>query len=364
MKIALVHDFLMYWGGAERVLRGFHTMFPEAPIYTLFYDKTFAKRYFPDANIRPSFLQSSARFSHRWLLPLMPSAAESLNLDAFDTAISSGTFSKGIITKPFTRHIHYCHTPPRFLWEESQEYIRAAVSFPFRSLASLSLHWLRIWDKAVAERVDTFLANSCWTAARVKKIYGKEAGVIYPFADLPETENLKLKTKNLKPKTKNYFLIVSRLKPYKNIDLAIRVFNKVGFPLYIVGEGPERKRLQGMAKRNIKFLGMKREEYLTLLYRHANAVILPGQEDFGLTIVEAMAQGTPALAYRKGGARETIVEGKTGEFFDEPTPKSFYAGLRRLAGNLPRYKKSVLEKRAEKFSFQRFQKEIGKVIKT
>jgi len=358
MKIALVHDFLMYWGGAERVLRGFHTMFPKAPIYTLFYDKPFAKRFFPDADIRPSFLQSSSRFGHRWLLPLMPSAAESLNLDSFDTVISSGIFSKGIITKPFTRHIHYCHTPPRFLWEESEEYLDSAVSFPLRSLASLSLHLLRIWDKAASDRVDTFLANSRWTAARIKKIYGKDAKVIYPFVDLE-----KAIAKNLKLKTKNYFLIVSRLKSYKNIDLAIKVFNKTGLRLYIVGEGSERRRLQGMAKRNIKFLGMKQEEHLPLLYRHASAVILPGQEDFGLTIVEAMAQGTPVLAWRKGGAQETIVEGTSGEFFDEPTPKSFYAGLRRLAGNLPRYRKVSIEKSAQKFSFQRFQREIGNAIK-
>lgn len=356
MKVVLVHDFLTYWGGAERVLRGLHRIFPDAPIYTLFFDASFVKRFFADAVVQSSFLQSYPSFGYRWVLPLMPSAVESLNLSSFDLVISSGAFSKGIITKPHTHHIHYCHSTPRFLWEEPQEYLRSTVSLPLRPLASFTLHWLRIWDKAACQRVDTFVANSQWTAKHIKKIYGKEASIIYPFVEHAILED------HPSPE-KKYFLIVSRLKPYKNIDLVIKVFNKIRMPLFIVGEGSDKKRLKRMARGNIKFLGLKSEEHLPFLYRHASALILPSQEDFGLTAIEAMRQGTPVLAYKRGGVCETLIEGKTGEFFDVMTPKNFYDGLRRLLVNAPHYNESTIKKRASRFSFTRFQRQIQKILK-
>ncbi|MBI3335069.1 MAG: glycosyltransferase [Candidatus Portnoybacteria bacterium] len=366
MKLALVHDFLMYWGGAERVLHGLHAIFPRAPIFTLFFNEGFTKKFFPRANIHPSFLQKFP-LPHRFLLPFLPTAAESLILDDYDVVISSGTFSKGIIVRPKTLHIHYCHTPPRFLWEESREYIEHNVPFGLRSCASLMLHWLRIWDRQAGEqRVDTFIANSKWTQARIKEIYGRDSRVIYPFADLRLTtydkrrniSNTKYQILNTK-----YFLVVSRLQRYKNLELPIKVFTKLNLPLYIVGEGPDKKRLQRIAGDTVKFFGFADEKELSSLYKNARALIHPSVEDFGLTPIEAMAQGTPALAYRKGGAEETIIESKTGEFFDELNEKSLHNGLQKLLANEGKYSKKEIIKHVQKFSFERFQKNILKTVR-
>lgn len=352
MKIAFVHDFLLYWGGAERVLFGLHTLFPEAPIYTIMSDKAFVKKFFPQATINPSFSKPSI-ISHRAFLPFLPTAIESLNLDEYAVVISSGVFSKGIITKPKTVHIHYCHTPPRFLWEEEKKYIRDTVPFGFKILTRFTSHWLRIWDRQAGEyRVDKMIANSKWTAERIKKIYGRKARVIYPFIDQRLTMNDQRLTMN------DYFLIVSRLQRYKNIELPIKVFNRLNLPLYIVGEGPDRKRLEKIAKKNIVFLGFKKEAHLPLLYRHARALILPSVEDFGLTAAEAMAQGTPVLAYKRGGAIETIKEGKTGEFFDELTRQSFWQGLQKFLTNENQYKKTHIITHAQKFSYNIFKEKI------
>lgn len=364
MKVALVHDFLLYWGGAEHVLKGLHKIFPEASIFTLFYNRSFTNAFFSKAQIHPSFLQKWAFFGYRWLLPFLPTATESLILDGYDLIISSGVFSKGIITKPSTLHIHYCHTLPRFLWEESKEYISDRVPLGFRTLAALCCHWLRLWDRAASERVDHFIANSQWTAARIQKIYGRDSKVIYPFV-----ENSKFRAPNFKqipnPKFQiqnDYYLIVSRLQSYKNIELPIRVFNKLGSSLFIIGEGSDRKRLERLAKKNIKFLGFQEEDPLTYFYKNAKAAILPGTEDFGLTSVEAMSQGTPVLAYRKGGALETVIGGKTGEFFEEQSEESFLEGLKKIRVRLPYYKKEEVVKYAKRFSFERFKKEILKFV--
>ena len=355
MKVAIVHDFLCYWGGAERVVRGLHRILKDAPIYTLFYKRDFVKAFFPHADIRASFLHN-VPFHRRFLLPFMPTAMEAFNLDEYDVIITSGTFAKGVITKPHAKHIHYCHTPPRFLWEEEEEYVRNNVPFGLKGGSSLLFHWLRLWDRHASERVDVMIANSEWTKNKIKKIYGREAKVIYP---LYESFQFPVSSFQLK---KNYFLIVSRLQRYKDIELAITVFNKLKIPLYIAGEGPDRRRLERLAGPTIKFLGFKSEEKLPLLYAHARGVILPGVEDFGLTVVEAMAQGTPALAYREGGARETIIEGKTGEFFDEQTVKSFWQGLQRFFANEKRYKAQEIVKQAEKFAFKVFERSIRSLI--
>ena len=169
MKVALVHDFLIYWGGAERLAQGLHRMFPEAPLYTLFYRRDFVKTFFPKATIYASSLQHIP-LPHRFLLPLMPTTIETFNLDEYDVIITSGTFAKGIITKPNARHIHYCHTPPRFLWEEEQEYIKYNVPLGLKGSTSFFLHWLRLWDRHASERVDLMIANSQWTRKKIKKI--------------------------------------------------------------------------------------------------------------------------------------------------------------------------------------------------
>ena len=364
MKVALVHDFLIYWGGAERVLEGLHRIFPKAPIFTLFYKKEFFKKFFPHAHILSSFLQKFP-LPHRLLLPFMPTAAESLILDDYDAVISSGAFSKGIIVRPKTLHIHYCHTPPRFLWEEQKEYIADNVPSGLKSITSLVCHWLCIWDRQAGEqRVDEFIANSEWTKQRIKKVYGREAKVVYPFVENSKLETLNSKqTQNSKLKTKNYFLIISRLQRYKNLELPIKVFTKLNLPLYIVGEGPDKRRLERIAGDRVKFFGFVDEKKLPSLYKNARALIHPSIEDFGLTPLEAMVEDTPVLAYRKGGAKETILEGETGEFFDELTQKSFHNGLQKLLANEKKYNKKEIAKHAQKFSFEKFKKGIVETVR-
>lgn len=347
MNIAIVHDFLSYWGGAERVLKGMIKLFPHAPVYTLWYDKAFVDRHFPAITIHHSFLQSW-HLPHRARLPFMPTAAESLPLNNYDVIISSGTFAKGIIVKPGTLHIHYCHTPPRFLWEESTDYIAHNVPLGAKTLASLIVHWLRIWDVHAASRVDTMIANSKWTQKKIKKIYQREAQIIYPFIDPIFFQ----KPKSRPHTDRDYMLIVSRLARYKHIDLAIQECNKLGISLVVIGKGPDRKRLECIAGPLTQFIGFVPDNELAGWYAGAKALILPGIEDFGLTPVEAMAQGAPVLAYRKGGAIETVIEHTTGNLFT--TSKE----LRKLLTRMPKYKRKNIIAHAKQFSFECFKKEI------
>lgn len=357
MKIALVHDFLWYWGGAERVLQGLTTIFPHAPLYTLYYKPSFTKEYFWDQIIHASFLQYIP-LPHRFCLPFMPSAAESLRLDAYDVVISSGAFAKGVITRPGTTHIHYCHTPPRFLWEDSHSYLSLRVPRGLKIPALFSTHWLRLWDAQAAKRPDIMLANSRWTQYKIKKIYQRDSRVIYPFVEISkQIKNTKYKIQNTK-----YFLIVSRLQPYKNIDLAIQACNELKLSLVIAGVGPDEKRLKRLAGETIKFLGFVEEDELASLYDKARAIILPGIEDFGLVPLEAMAQGTPVLAYRQGGAIETIKEGETGVFFNHLTVPSLIKGIKKILNQKKAFNKKTIIAYSRQFSWENFKTSLLNVV--
>jgi len=354
MKIALVHDYLIRFGGAERVFLNLQKIFPQAEIYTLLYNSKKMKKYFPNVKIHTSFLQNIplSRKYHRILAPLMPAAAESLDLRDFDLVVSSSsTFIKGLVLRPKTIHICYCHNPARFLWDYASEY-NGGPSF----LRKILSHYLRLWDRSAANRVDYFIANSKITAQRIKKYYDRDARVIYPAIAQAEGS----------PQTaafvREYFLIVSQLTPYKRIDLAIDAFNKLELPLVIIGQGRHEKRLQKMARSNIKFLGWQSDEIVKKYLQECTAFIFPGEDDFGIAPVEAMSFGKPVLAYRKGGAIETILEGITGEFFDDPATESLADGIRRLKMNLNNYSSLVIRKRAEKFSHERFEREIKEFV--
>lgn len=351
MKIALVHDYLIRFGGAERVLLNLKKIFPQAAIYTLLYDEKKMGKYFPNTKIHTSFLQNFpfSRRYHRLLAPLMPAAVESLDLRDFDLIISSASaFVKGLILRPKAIHICYCHNPARFLWDYASQY-NGGPSFFKRIL----FHYLRMWDRTAANRVDYFMANSKMTAQRIKKYYDRQAKVIYPPVDISD---------KIKQAKGEYFLIVSQLTPYKRIDLAIDAFNKLELPLVIIGQGRDRERLQKMAQRNIKFLGWQTDEIVKQYLQNCIAFIFPGEDDFGIAPVEAMNFGKPVLAYRQGGAIETILEGITGEFFDDPVTESLADGVRRLRLNLNNYSPLVIKKRAEKFSQERFEREIKEFI--
>ena len=356
MKIALVHDWLNNMGGAERVLIELHKMFPKAPVYALFYNKKFVEKFLPEAEVRTSSLQKIPFITklYRYLFFLMPSAIESFDLSDFDVVISSSViFSKGLVLKPKTRHICYCYSPTRFLWDRHSEYENKG------NFATLSRHLLRIWDRQASDRVDEFVAISKNVQARIKKYYGKESVVITPpisnfkFLISKQTQN---------PNHLNYYLIVSRLFPHKNIDVAIDAFNKLGYKLVIIGDGPEKNNLKKMAGKNVEVLGYKNDDEIGEYYRNCKAFIMPQEEDFGLTPVEAMSFGKPVLALRKGGALETIVESTTGEFFDDSIPEALADGIRRLNENYSNYDSVTIQKWAEKFSKEKFQKEIMDLV--
>ena len=355
LKIALVHDWILSLGGAERVLKVFHGMFPEAPIYTLFYNKEFTDKFLPNAIIIPTFLQKTRRWikKHKLLLPFVPLAVESIDLSDFDLVISSSiAFSKGLILKIKTTHICYCYSPTRFLWDYHFEYSKR---WPVRILQ----HILRIWDRQAANRADHFIAISKNVQKRIKKYYQRDSTVIYPPVEIYSSKKFPQANS---PSVKDFYLIVSRLFPSKNISIAIEAFNKLGYPLVIIGDGPERRKLEKIAHKNITFLGELPDEYVERYYNQCKAFIMPQEEDFGLTPIEAMLHGKPVLALRMGGAIEYILEGINGEFFDDPTPEVLADGVRRLNENYKNYSPLVIKKTAERFSRQRFENEIRSFI--
>lgn len=318
MKVALVHDYLSQDGGAERVLKALAEIYPEAPIFVLFYDKDKIPSYFLERDLRPTFLQYLPfGVSHyRWYLTLMPFATERHDLSEFDIVISStSAFSKGILTRPETLHLSYCHTPTRYLWTDAHSYIEE-LRTPrlIKSLLPPLISRLRLWDQMSANRVDYFIANSETVRGRIQKYYRREAEVIFPPVD---THLFKIS-----PALDNYYLIGGRLVSYKRYDLAIKVFNRLGWPLKIFGEGPEEERLREMAKPNIEFLGKITDEEKAELYSRALAFLHPQTEDFGITAIESMASGRPVIALAAGGALETVREGLTGRFFSEQTWES------------------------------------------
>lgn len=364
LKIAIVHDFLTYWGGAEQVLLSFHRIWPDAPIYTLLYDEKIVKEYFPGAKIKASFLQKFPRFLRRrkkYILPLAGIAPETLDLKDFDLVISSSSsFAKGIIVKPKTIHISYCHTPTRFLWDWYFEYLRENNLGIIKKIFAVPiLHYLRMWDKSVADRVDYFIANSHSTQKRIEKFYRTQSKVIYPPVDMNKFRTLNAKCRT---KEKKYFLIVSRLSAYKKIDVAIEAFNKLDWPLYIIGDGEQKEYLKSIAGKNIKFLGFVKKEELPEYYRNARALIFPGEDDFGIAPVEAMSEGTPVIALRKGGAKETVIEGVTGDFFDYSASPLVAEAVVRFVENEKKYDSGAIASHAEKFSRERFEKEIKDYI--
>ncbi|MDD2753457.1 MAG: glycosyltransferase [Candidatus Portnoybacteria bacterium] len=366
MKVALVHDYLTRFGGAERVLLELAEMFPEAPIYTFLYDEAKMGGYFPVGRVRVSFLQKFPKWLRsrpKYLLPFLPVAPETFDLRDFDLVISSSSaFAKGVITRPKTVHINYCHNPARFLWDYSHEYLGQQKVGGLRQLfAKLAISYLRLWDRAAGQRVDAFIANSRATAGRIQKFYRQTAKVIYPPVYLPDTEFLLAKNETVE-EGEEYFLIVSQLTPYKKVDVAIEAFNKLGLPLVIIGEGPQEEYLRSIAKENISILGWRSDKETAEYYKNCYAFVFPGEDDFGIAPVEAMGYGKPVLALNAGGAQETVLPSMTGELFNEATPEVLADGVRRLRENYKNYSPLVIRKWAEKFSEERFRREIMEFI--
>lgn len=368
LKIALVHDFLTQSGGAERVLEIMCEMFPDAPIYSLLYDKEKMRGKFQNKFIYTSFLQKfpkSLRRRVKYLLPFLPTAPETFDLRDFDLIISSsGAWSKGIVTRLNTIHISYLHSPMRFLWDANEEYLiqqKKAPSINF--FARMISNYIRVWDKMAADRPDYLIANSKYTQERIKKYYRRESTIIYPPVNVERGSHSVDRTDTrYEIRDTRYFLVVSRLSPYKNIDKIVEAFNKLELPLIVIGEGQQGKYLRKIAGKNVKILGWQSEEKVQEYYANARAFVFAGVDDFGIAPVEAMANGVPVLAFRKGGALETVLEGKTGEFFDTAAPEAITDGVKRLIENEKNYDREFIRARAGEFSKERFKIELMSFI--
>lgn len=359
MKLAIVHDYLNQLGGAERVVGTFHQLFPEAPIYTSILDK---KKLWPsltDANIITTFMQHMPgieRHFKKYLL-LYPLAFESLDLSDYDLVISSSSaFAKGAITRPGAVHVCYCHTPMRFVWDYERYIEREQFGSMIRLFLPTVINSLRSWDLRTRHRPTHYVANSTVVAGRIKAFYGIDAEVIFPPV---ETHRFSLSEED-----DEYFLIVSRLNPYKRIDLVIEAFNELGYPLVIIGDGPDKPILQKKARSNIRFLGRQPDHVVASYYSKCRALLFPGEEDFGITPLEANAAGRPVIAYHAGGALDTIIEGETGVYFHLQTVSSLVESIRRFESYA--WDKQQIRDHAERFSeavFKRnFSDYLGRVL--
>ncbi|PIR03458.1 MAG: glycosyl transferase [Candidatus Magasanikbacteria bacterium CG11_big_fil_rev_8_21_14_0_20_43_7] len=355
MRIALVHDYLSQDGGAERVLKAFHEMWPDAPIFVLFHDKKQLFQ-FHDADIRESFMKRLpwGRKKYQWYLPLMPLATEKHNLHDFDIVISStSAFAKGVLTRPETLHISYCHTPTRYLWTDTHEYI-ADLKYNklIKAFLPRLIHKLRLWDKMSVDRVDHFIANSGTVAHRIQKYYRRESDIIYPPVDVSQY--------SVTNDIRDYFITGGRLVSYKQFDLVVHVFNRLGWQLKIFGDGSEEAYLKRIAKKNISFVGRVSDEEKARLLRHAKAFIHPQVEDLGITPIESMASGRPVIAFGEGGVTETVIPGQTGVFFYEQTWEALLDTL--LAFDHTAWDTQRIRAWSEKFAEDRFKVQVQKYV--
>ncbi|MBN2854135.1 glycosyltransferase [Patescibacteria group bacterium] len=367
MKIALIHDHLAQDGGAEKVLKVFSEMFQEAPIYTLLFEKKQVNKYFANRKIETSIIQKlpGGVKHYQWYLTLMPLAIEFFDLREYELVISdTSSFAKGVITSPGSLHICYCHTPTRYLWSDTHQYINELkYNKWFKKIISLALSRVRLWDYAAAARVDFFIANSKTVQERIKKYYRRDSVVIYPPVETHKF-NIKREEGSEEQKKEKYFLIGCRLAPYKRVDIVIEAFKRLGgdYKLKIFGDGVDLKRLKKIAAEatNIEFLGRVSDDYKAELYAEAEAFINPQEEDFGITVVESMASGCPVIAYQKGGATETVIEGLSGTFFKEQTSDAIYEAVKKFKSMT--FKAKEIKEHAEKFSVANFRKKIEAYI--
>ncbi|MHB9095791.1 MAG: glycosyltransferase [Eubacteriales bacterium] len=352
MKVAIVHDWLTNMGGAERVILALHEIFPDAPVYTMVHNPDRLPPEFAGIDIRTSFIQKlpRAKTKYQTYLPLMPMAAEQFDLSGFDVVISSShACAKGVITRPETLHICYCYTPMRYAWFLYHEYMRLEqISRIKKYLIPPLMNYLRLWDRLAADRVDDFIAISRGVGHRIRKYYRRESAVIFP----------PVKTDYYTPadSVDDYFLVVSRLVAYKRVDLAVQAFNELGWPLVVIGDGPEMEKLKRAAKPNVKILGRLSDEETRNYYARCKAFIFPGEEDFGITPVEAQASGRPVVAYGAGGALDTVKQGITGEFFYPQTAPALVETLRSL--DLAKFDAGIIRRHAQSFDTEKFKKDF------
>jgi glycosyltransferase involved in cell wall biosynthesis len=357
-KIALVHYWLVGMRGGEKIVECLCKIFPDIDIYTLVCDKNKISSIINSKKIYTSSIQKKpfSKKHHQVYLPFMPIAIEQFDLSDYDIVISSESgIAKGVLTKPETCHICYCHTPMRYLWNMYFDYLEnERIRFLKRKFIEAFFNYLRVWDLATASRVDYFISNSNNVRKRVLKYYKRDSAVIYPPVPVSEFK--------FSEKKEDYYLIVSQLVSYKRIDLAVEAFNSLGRKLIIIGDGPEKKKLARKAGKNIEFLGWQDDRALKEYYSGARAFIFPGEEDFGITPVEAQASGTPVIGYGRGGLLETVIDGVTGLFFYSQDAQSLAGAVEEFEKIENKMDRHIIRENAGRFDTAIFEKEIKSFI--
>ncbi len=370
MNVAIVYDRVNKWGGAEKVLLALNELFPKAPLYTAVYspERAIWAKTFPE--VIPTFLQKIPFLNgrHELLGALTPIAFETLDMSAYDMVISvTSEAAKGVLTKPTTKHICYCLTPTRYLWSGYNEYLdnppKQFKMIPyFAHISQPLLKYVRKWDIIASTRPDVMVAISRAVQDRIKLYYKRESELIYPPVDVDKfkTEKSNINKKRMDVPLNKYYIAGGRLVPYKKIDLVIETFNDLGKRLVVFGTGSDERYLKKIAKSNIEFTGHVTDEKVVALMHSAKALIYPQEEDFGITAVEAQAAGVPVVAYKKGGATDTVLSNRTGVFFEKQTKMSLSKAIKKLEQQ--KYNKSVMVKNAQRFSKERFKKDFDDLV--
>jgi glycosyltransferase involved in cell wall biosynthesis len=351
MKVAIIHYWLVAMRGGERVLERLLTLYPQADIFTHVYDPDAMSSLIRSHKVTTSFIQKLPGATRRYqsYLPLMPLALEQFDLREYDLVIASEAGpAKGVITRPDALSLCYCHSPMRYIWDQYPVY-RAQAGRLTRMLMPMLSHKLRLWDTVSASRVDSFSSNSAFVRSRVRKFYGRDATVIHPPVPVDDFAI---------GEAGDHYLWLSQLVPYKRPDLVVDAFNANGLPLLIVGDGPCAADVRKRAKGNIRFETRLNYAGLRDAYARARALIFTAEEDFGIVPVEAQASGRPVIAYGRGGALETVVDGSTGLFFYEQTADALNDAIRRFEGWLPGFEPEVAREHAGKFAPERFDEQF------
>lgn len=358
MRVALVHDWLNQNGGAERVLEVLHDLYPDAPVYTSLYAADRLPQAYRSWDIRTSFMQRLplAKHHHQPFLPLYPLAFQGFDLSEFDVVISNSSgFCHCVPIAPGTLHVNYCLTPPRFLWNLEHYLARERLLGPVRALLPPLAARLRDWDARVApQRVGQFVAISEAVRERVQRVYHRDAAIIYP----------PVATGDFAPggERGTYYLVASRLIPYKRVDLAVRAFSALGLPLVVVGTGRDEAALRAIAGPSVRFEGWVAQDRLRTLLAGCRGFVFPGEEDFGIAPVEAQASGRPVIAFAAGGALDTVTEGETGVFFHEATPEALAAAVERAEGT--RWDAAGIRRHAEQFDTAVFKAQFSEFVRS
>jgi len=360
VKVAIVHEWLVTHAGSERVVEQILHLYPEADLFSLVEFLPDDLRYFiRNKSVKTSFIQRLpfANPHFRQYLPLMPLAIEQFDLSNYDLILSSShAVAKGILTRPDQLHLSYVHTPVRYAWDLQQQYLQGAnLKQGVRAaIANITLHYLRLWDLATANRVDYFIANSRYVAQRIWKTYRRPAEVIYPPVSIDRFCAV--------PQRENFYLTLARFVPYKRVDLIVEAFTRLGLPLVVIGSGAGERQLRAIAGKNVEILGHQSEEAIVQYMQRCKAFVYAAAEDFGISLVEAQAAGAPVIAYGKGGAVETVIPGKTGILFADQTVESLIAAVRQFESGKFAFETATLRENADRFSTDRFRQTFSQFV--